>query len=78
MYFRDHPPPHFVATYGGDQANIAISSGKIIDGYLPPTAARLVMEWTLAHRPALEENWKRARANFPLERIAGLDNDQGH
>jgi hypothetical protein len=77
MYFRDHPPPHFAATYAGHQANVEIATGRIIDGYLPPTAARLVQEWTLARRPALEENWQRARNNLPLERIAGLDDDQG-
>ena len=36
-------------------------------------AARLVKEWTLAHQSELEDNWRRARANTPLVKIAGLD-----
>ena len=44
-------------------------------GRLPPNAARLVKQWTLAHQRELEENWRRARGHEPLNRIAGLDND---
>ena len=77
MYFLDHPPPHFQAVYGGYEANVAIATGEVIDGRLPRTAARLVKQWTLAHQAELLENWGRARARLPLERIAGLDDDQG-
>jgi hypothetical protein len=73
MFFRDHPPPHFLATYAGHEANVSIASGEVIDGHLPTRAARLVKEWTLAHRAELEENWRRAREHAPLGRIAGLD-----
>lgn len=75
MYFRDHPPPHFLASYGGHEANVGIADGSIIDGHLPPRAARLVKEWAVAHRGELEENWKRARSQQPLNRIPGLDDD---
>jgi hypothetical protein len=73
MFFRDHPPPHFFATYGGHEANVSIATGELIEGHLPANAARLVKEWTLAHRSELEDNWRRARANTPLVKIAGLD-----
>lgn len=73
MYFRDHPPPHFQASYGGYEANILIANGDILEGSLPPNALRLVREWALAHRDELEENWHRARAQVPLNRIPGLD-----
>lgn len=75
MYFRDHPPPHFEAIYAEHQANVSIETGDVIEGRLPRQAARLVKEWTLAKQPELMANWTRARANLPLERIAGLDND---
>lgn len=75
MFFRDHPPPHFLAVYGGYEANVLIETGEVINGRLPPQAARLVQQWTLAHRAELEDNWRRARANLPLIRIAGLDDD---
>jgi hypothetical protein len=77
MYFLDHPPPHFQAIYGEHEANVAIATGEVIEGRLPPTAARLVKRWALVHQPELQSNWDRARAKLPLDRIAGLDDDQG-
>lgn len=73
MFFNDHPPPHVFASYGGHEANVAIATGEVIEGHLPGNAARLVKEWTLAHRRELEDNWQRARAREPLIRVAGLD-----
>jgi hypothetical protein len=75
MFFRDHPPPHFLASYGGQEASIRIDNGKVLEGHLPPRAMRLVEEWTLKHREELNENWQRAREQKPLNRIAGLDDD---
>jgi Domain of unknown function (DUF4160) len=76
MYFLDHPPPHFQAVYGEHEANVAIATGDVIEGRLPRTAARLVKRWALANQAELRSNWDRARAQQPLERIAGLDDDQ--
>lgn len=39
MFFADHPPPHFHARYGGSEALMAIDSGEVIAGELPPTGA---------------------------------------
>jgi hypothetical protein len=77
MYFLDHPPLHFQAVYGEHEANVAIATGDVIEGRLPKTAAGLVKQWALVHQIELRENWNRARAKLPLERIAGLD-DQGN
>jgi hypothetical protein len=75
MYYRDHPPPHFQAVYNEYEANVSIETGKVIEGRLPKAAMNLVEQWTLARQSQLRENWRRARASEPLERIAGLDND---
>ncbi len=75
MYYNDHTPPHFHAQYGQSKAAISIANGRIIAGSLPPTALRLVSEWALAHRRELENNWTRARADQPLERIPGPDDN---
>ena len=32
MYFADHPPPHFFATYSGHEANVSIETGEVIEG----------------------------------------------
>jgi hypothetical protein len=75
MFFNEHPPPHFLASYSGEEANVSIETGEVIEGYLPRNAARIVKQWALAHRGELEDNWRRARTNVPLEKIAGLDDD---
>lgn len=72
MYVGDHPPPHFHAEYGRDEALIAIRSGEIERGYLPARAARMVKEWSHLHRGELEENWVRAQAERPLLRVPPL------
>jgi hypothetical protein len=76
MFYNDHNPPHLDARYGRARALVRIADGEIIAGELPPTARRLVREWTLARNHELEENWARARENRPLERIAGPDADE--
>jgi hypothetical protein len=73
MFHRDHDPPHLLAQYRRAKALIALSNGEILAGELPPTARRMVREWTLARRVELEENWRRARAQQPLEKVAGPD-----
>ena len=56
MYVREHLPPHFHALYGEFEANVAIDSGEVIEGRLPPNATQLVKEWTTRHRTELESN----------------------
>lgn len=75
MFIRDHPPPHFHAVYGEFEAFVAIETGDVIEGALPKGASRLVKEWTLARRPQLRENWRRAEMGEQPEKIAGLDVD---
>lgn len=73
MFVKDHPPPHFHALYGEYRARVAIPSGEVMDGELPPRAARLVREWASQHRLELEANWKRAErmeAVQPIERLS--------
>ncbi len=36
MYWRDHPPAHFHASYAGHVAKIEIESLELLDGWLPP------------------------------------------
>ena len=75
MYFDDHAPPHFHVEYQGAEALVAIDTGDLIEGQLPKKAARLVKEWCLDHQVELRENWQRAVALQPLQRIPGADND---
>jgi hypothetical protein len=73
MFFLEHPPPHFHIAYQRRRALIAIETGAILQGNLPPGVLRIVREWAARHRGELLENWSRARARLPLERIRGAD-----
>jgi hypothetical protein len=75
MFFRDHPPSHFHVGYQRHRAMIAIQSGAIISGALPPAVHRLVRDWAGRHRAELLDNWERARARRPLQRITGADTE---
>jgi Domain of unknown function (DUF4160) len=76
MFYNDHEPPHFHARYGRAKAIVRLSDGEIIAGELPLTATRLVRQWALARNTELQDNWQRARAHQPLEKIAGPDADE--
>ena len=60
IYWRDHPPPHFHARYGGHAALIVISDGSVYEGFLPRRALRLVRAWRELHVDELHEAWNRA------------------
>jgi hypothetical protein len=75
MYWREHPPPHVHAYYQGYEALISIEDGRIIGGYLPPRAARLVADWVEERRPELMANWERSRLRQPLQAVPGADQE---
>ena len=58
MYFGDHQPPHSHAEYAEFSAQISIVDFAILNGYLPPKALSLVVEWASFHKDELLENWK--------------------
>ncbi|PZA10085.1 DUF4160 domain-containing protein [Rhodopseudomonas palustris] len=76
MYYDDHEPPHFHARYGRAKALVRLSDGVIMAGELPPVASRMVRDWALARRSELQDNWRRARAYRPLEKVPGPDDDE--
>lgn len=75
MYFDDHPPPHFHASYQGFEAFVRIDNGEVMHGALPKKAARIVRQWALDHRDELMANWSRGVDLLPLELIPGADLD---
>jgi Domain of unknown function (DUF4160) len=72
MYWRDHNPPHFHATYGEFSAKVEIESGQVFEGDLPRRARRFVSEWADLHRTELERNWELARSRQALATIDPL------
>lgn len=73
MYFGDHPPPHIHVFYSGFEALVNVETSEIIEGSLPRRVQKLVTEWIDLRKDDIMENWKRAEALEPLQRIPGLD-----
>lgn len=57
MYFlqSEHNPPHIHAIYGDNVALIDIKTLNVLEGYLPPKAFSLVIEWMTTHQNELIE-----------------------
>ena len=73
MYFDDHNPPHFHATYEGQEAQFAIHSAQRIAGSISRRAERLINEWTQLHTAELDENWRRLQSAEAAAKIEPLD-----
>jgi hypothetical protein len=73
MFFDDHPPPHFHAQYGENQAEIAIDTLEVIAGGLPRRSLSLVLEWAALHRQELREDWDLCSARQQPRKISPLE-----
>ena len=71
MYFQqaEHNPPHIHATYGGFVAEVTITSGDVLEGYLPPKILAMVIEWIAKNKEDLVDMWntQKFKALAPLE-----------
>lgn len=71
MYFQqaEHNPPHIHAVYGDDIAALDIVTGEVLEGYLPPKALAMVIEWMNLHKSELLTMWETQefKAISPLE-----------
>lgn len=72
MYWNDHNPPHFHATYNDFEILICISDLSVYAGSLPSRAFSLVIEWASLHKDELSENWKLMTEDMPLKKIEPL------
>lgn len=75
MYYDENPHggrPHFHVRYGEAEAVFDLETLAIIAGHLPRPARRLVIEWAVARRAELRDNWRRAREHRPLIAIEPL------
>lgn len=72
MYWNDHNPPHFHATYNEFEILISINDLSVYAGSLPSRALELVMEWARLHQTELSENWKLMTEDKPLKKIEPL------
>ena len=72
MFYREHGPPHFHASYGAFDIEVSIRDG-VVAGQFPKRALRLVLEWYDLHKDELLENWDLAAQRKPLRRIPPLE-----
>jgi len=72
MFYRDHGPSHFHATYGEHDIQVSIRDG-VVTGKFPRRALRLVLEWQSQHKDELLEDWDLARERKPLKSISPLE-----
>ena len=56
MFWDEHAPPHFHATYGEFKASVDIRGLCISEGSLPRRAAQLVLDWAELHQAELLED----------------------
>lgn len=73
MYYREHAPPHFHATYGSDTAEIGISPLTVLKGRLPPRAMALVIEWATLRQRELTRAWQIRETRRHPGKIAPLE-----
>lgn len=73
MYYDEHPPPHFHAYCQNAQACVRIDTLDIGRGSLPRRAWALVVQWALAHREDLRDNWRRVERGESLSPIDPLE-----
>jgi hypothetical protein len=73
MFYNDHVPPHFHASYGDWEALIEIETLGVYRGGLPRRAMALVLEWALLHRQELRRDWELARSGQTPEPVAPLE-----
>jgi Domain of unknown function (DUF4160) len=72
MYWNDHNPPHFHATYNDFEILIRIDDLSVYAGSMPSRALSLVLEWSAIHQNELSENWKLMTEDKPLQKIEPL------
>lgn len=72
IFWRDHAPPHFHATYGEDEALVDIRTLEVIGGKLPRRALLLVLERAQDHRAELLEDWELCARKQSPKKIAPL------
>ncbi len=66
-------PPHFHASYDGDEAVLGIDSLALLHGRLPPRAQDLVVEWASLRQVELREAWDLAKRLELPGRISPLE-----
>jgi hypothetical protein len=72
MFWNEHAPPHFYATYAEYKATVDIKNLCIMEGSLPRRATQLVLDWAELHQTELLEDWDLCMSNHLPNNISPL------
>jgi hypothetical protein len=64
--------PHIHVRYQGERASIAIETGDLLAGKLPPKQIKLVQAWIELHKDELLANWQLVNEGEEPYKIAPL------
>ena len=73
MFYKEHEPAHFHAEHQGQQGKFDFGGKMLVGDIQSRTALRLIREWAVLHRAALEVNWGNMKEGKPLDRIPPLE-----
>ncbi|MCJ2110870.1 DUF4160 domain-containing protein [Methylobacterium sp. E-025] len=62
IYLKDHLPPHLHAIFSGQEAQISIATGLVLNGNLPRAKLKAVQAWLAANREQVSYIWREIRA----------------
>lgn len=68
--WREHRPPHFHATFGGEEVVISINDIEVLEGSIPGKQLKMLLGWAAFHQTELMENWELAERQqelFPID-----------
>jgi len=71
MYWNEHNPPHFHATYGEFRAEYDFD-GNLTNGKMPENQQKLIAAWAVLHKDELAANWQLSEQKQELVRINPL------
>lgn len=66
MYWADHMPPHFHASYGGEEVLVSIADLEVLEGTLPGKQLKMVLGWAALRQDQLMDNWELATKRLEL------------
>ena len=72
MYWSDHLPPHFHATYGGEEVLVSIRELEVLEGSLPSKQLKMLLGWAAMRQDELMDNWELASRRQELYAIDPL------
>ena len=72
MYWADHMPPHFHATYGGEEVIVSINDLEVLKGSIPAKQLKMLLGWAALRQDQLMENWDLAGRQQELVAIEPL------